>query len=205
MLIAMPMAAVSGTARATTVNADQFTGSSALLASRLNQQIELNDTNISPDRLPPPPPGVYATIAFYIFNGLGKITFDGVTYSNGQSVKVTGDESYPISTSNVNSNYHFQQWDSNIGSFGGSTSSTTTVNAGSGTGNIVLVPHEKYTSEVFNNYGYRAFGVFVTFGARAVLTWLTTNGNALYQFLNTTNIVSNCALEIAYWQEESAG
>jgi len=358
---------------------------------------------VQPMRLPPPPPGVYATIAFYIFNGLGEITFNGVTYSNGQSVKVTGDESYPILTSNVNSNYHFQQWDSNIGSFDGSTSSSTTFNAGSGTGNIVLVLHEKYTSDVYNNWagyistgnsyvegtiqvphitgtnyvpdtyngsadgevvsawigmggvsagyflqagilvnvtanglykwyffyqfwdvtsssetllygsgplpityftyfnvygqakflgntiqvnlstsnghsywsivdenytndgiwwndfnstsssgntpltipysastssaewivespngngfvipsfshisfsscnvgplynGYRAFGVFGTFGARVVLTWLTTNGNTLYQFLNTTNIVSNSAFEITYGQEEFAG
>lgn len=156
-LMLVPVAAYMGGNHM--ANANQQVSSDGFSISPRSQQIFLNSSGVSPDRLPPPPPGVYATITFYIYNDLGEIAFNGVTYSNGQSVKVTGDESYLVSASAINIEYRFQQWDTNIGTFSSSESSPTTFNAGQGSGSIVLVLHEKWQSDTGNNRaGYISTG-----------------------------------------------
>lgn len=84
----------------------------------------------------------YITLVFRIYQGLGTITFNGNTYSNGGSVVVGSGchVGYSISKASISNNYRFFQWVSDAGSFGSSTSQSTTFTpSGSGVHSVAMV------------------------------------------------------------------
>ncbi len=95
-------------------------------------------------------------VAFYIFDGQGEISLDGVDYSDGSSISLTSGSWYSISAANIGSGFSFYEWLSNGGTVKGSQSSSTTFMPSS-SGSLSLILFKENPNDTNNWAGYEEY------------------------------------------------
>lgn len=78
------------------------------------------------------------TVTFYIFDGQGEISLDGVVYANDDNASLTEGTWYSISANNLGSGYSFYEWLADNGTVSNSQSSSTTFTPSS-TGTLTMI------------------------------------------------------------------
>lgn len=99
---------------------------------------QANATRVSPDRFPGGGGGgggggpTQVDVSFWIYNGTGIITVNGIVYQNGQTAALYTQTTYTIIWYQENGYYQFRQWESSAGSVGNGSNPSTTIYITSG-------------------------------------------------------------------------